>query len=91
MLACVLHRDRMLPAIDLLQSELDVLSVDVGIDYRRRSMEQVQAYHCPLGASADAALRGAFEALAETREDEPRLTWSCPSSSTPSSSPTFRG
>ncbi|MCX7275308.1 MAG: cell division protein ZapE [Burkholderiales bacterium] len=68
-----LHRDRMLPAIDLLQSELDVLSVDVGIDYRRRSMEQVQAYHCPLGASADAALRGAFEALAETREDEPRL------------------
>ena len=68
-----LHRDRILPAIELLSSQLDVLSVDVGVDYRRRSMEQVQAYHCPLGAQSDAELRAAFAALAETRDEDPRL------------------
>ncbi len=68
-----LHRDRILPAIDLLKGQLDVLSVDIGIDYRRRSMEQVQAYHTPLGAPADAALRATFTAVAETRDDDPRL------------------
>ena len=68
-----LHRDRILPAIDLLQRQLDVLCVDVGVDYRRRSLEQVRAYHCPLGAQADAALREAFAALAEARDEDPRL------------------
>jgi cell division protein ZapE len=68
-----LHRDRMLPAIELLQRDLDVVCVDAGIDYRRRSLEQVRAYHCPLGAEADEALRAAFAALAEAREEEPLL------------------
>ena len=36
-------------------------------------MEQVQAYHCPLGAQSDAELRAAFAALAETRDEDPRL------------------
>ncbi len=68
-----LHRDRILPAIALLKEQLDVMSVDVGVDYRRRTMEQVQAYHHPLGAAADAALRAAFTALAEPHEDDARL------------------
>jgi cell division protein ZapE len=68
-----LHRDRILPAIALLEARLDVLCVDVGVDYRRRSLERVEAYHWPLGAAADAALREAFTALAEARDEDPRL------------------
>jgi cell division protein ZapE len=68
-----LHRDRILPAIALLKKNLDLLCVDAGVDYRRRSMQQVQAYHSPLGAEADSALRDAFHALAEPHDEEPVL------------------
>lgn len=68
-----LHRDRILPAIALLKDRLDVLNVDAGIDYRRRTMEQVQAYHTPLGPKANSALRDAFAGLAGTHDDDPRL------------------
>jgi len=68
-----LHRDRMLPAIALLKDKLDVINVDAGIDYRKRALEQVHAYHTPLGAAADQALREAFAALAETADDDPRI------------------
>lgn len=65
-----LHRDRMLPTIALLKAKLDILNVDAGIDYRRRAMEQVTAYHAPLGAEADRALRHAFAAVAETDDED---------------------
>ena len=68
-----LHRDRILPAIELLKEKLAVLSVDNGTDYRRRTLEQVQLYHTPLGPAADAAMEEAFARLAETREDDPVL------------------
>jgi cell division protein ZapE len=68
-----LHRDRMLPAIALLKDRLDVLNVDAGIDYRRKAMEQVTAYHTPFGADADRALRHAFAAVAEMVDEEPRI------------------
>ena len=69
-----LHRDRILPAIGLLKTNLDVMSVDAGIDYRRRSMEQVRAYLTPLGPQADAELRADFAALAGAHDEDPRLT-----------------
>lgn len=68
-----LHRDRMLPTIALLKDKLDILNVDAGVDYRKRAMEQVEAYHAPLGAAADRALRHAFAAVAETADEEPRI------------------
>jgi cell division protein ZapE len=68
-----LHRDRMLPAIKLLQDRMDILNVDAGLDYRKRALQQVEAYHTPLGAAADAALRRAFAAVAETHDEDPRL------------------
>ncbi|MDO8301271.1 cell division protein ZapE [Lacisediminimonas sp.] len=68
-----LHRDRMLPAIALLNARLDVLNVDAGVDYRKRSLEQVSAYHTPLGQASDSALRDAFVALADTAEEDPRI------------------
>lgn len=68
-----LHRDRILPAIALIKERMDVLNVDAGNDYRKRSLEQVEAYHTPLGAAADRALRHAFKQLADTSEEDPRL------------------
>ena len=68
-----LHRDRILPAIELLKSKLEVISVDGGIDYRRLVLEQVQLYHCPLGEAADAAMQRAFDELSEARDEDPVL------------------
>ena len=68
-----LHRDRILPAIALLNERLEVLNVDNGTDYRRRTMEQVRLYHTPLGPQADAEMQQAFERLAEVRNEDPLL------------------
>lgn len=64
-----LHRDRILPAIELLKDKLEVVNVDNGTDYRRRTLEQVKLYHTPLGPEADAAMNEAFERLAEAKEE----------------------
>jgi cell division protein ZapE len=68
-----LHRDRILPAIALLNDKLEVLSVDNGTDYRQKTMETVRMYHCPLGQPADDAMEQAFNALAESHDEDPVL------------------
>ena len=68
-----LHRDRILPAIALLNEKLEVINVDNGTDYRRRTMEQVRLYHTPLGPQADAEMDDAFSRLAEARDEDPLL------------------
>ncbi len=68
-----MHRDRILPAIALLNKHLEVLSVDNGTDYRRRTLEQVNLYHTPLGPLADAEMTNAFNRLAESQDDDPVL------------------
>ncbi len=68
-----LHRDRLLPAIALLQAKLDVVHVDGGLDYRRRAMEQIEAYLQPAGPAADARLEAAFAQVAEAEDDDPLL------------------
>lgn len=68
-----LHRDRLFPAIKLIQEKMDVLNVDTGTDYRRRILEQVDLYHTPLGDKADAAMLKAFTDIAETPPQEPVL------------------
>jgi len=64
-----LHRDRLLPAIVLIEARVDVLNVDSGTDYRRRALEQVACYHHPLGAAATRALEEAFDRLAGGADD----------------------
>ena len=64
-----LHRDRILPAIELLKTHLQVVNVDAGVDYRQRSLQKVQVYHCPLGPASEAAMNAAFEAMAEARDE----------------------
>jgi cell division protein ZapE len=68
-----LHRDRVLPAIELIKAQLDIVNVDAGIDYRRRTLSQVAAYHTPLGAAADRSLRTAFAQLAAVPDESPIL------------------
>ncbi len=68
-----LHRDRILPAIALLNTKLQVISVDNGTDYRRRTMEQVKLYHTPLGPQADLQMGEAFARLAESQDESPLL------------------
>lgn len=62
-----LHRDRILPAIELIENKMDILNIDSGIDYRRRALDQVKAYHFPNDAKAQTALKTAFDALADTQ------------------------
>ena len=66
-----LHRERILPAIELLKERLEVIGVDAGVDYRRLVLAQVQMYQCPLGDQADAALQRAFDGLSEARDEDP--------------------
>ncbi len=69
-----LHRDRILPAIELLKSHLEVINVDAGTDYRRRTLEQAKLYHTPLGTQADAEMSETFDRLAESQDEDPVLS-----------------
>ena len=64
-----LHRDRILPAIDLLKQHLEVVNVDNGTDYRQRTLTHINLYHRPLGAQADAAMEATFNQLAEAGDE----------------------
>jgi cell division protein ZapE len=68
-----LHRDRILPAIALLNEKLEVIGVDAGVDYRRRAMEQLELYHTPLGPDADELMNRAFTRVSESHDEEPVL------------------
>ena len=64
-----LHRDRILPAIDLLKAHLEVINVDNGTDYRRRTLEQARLYHSPLGGQADTEMTETFNRLATSHDE----------------------
>jgi cell division protein ZapE len=69
-----LHRDRLKPAMVLLNTQLNVLNVDNGTDYRRITMDSLKLYHHPLDSAAELALQDAFERLAEAvQRDNPIL------------------
>jgi cell division protein ZapE len=69
-----LHRDRILPAIELLQSQLDILCVDAGIDYRRRESQQLETFLVsPLRGAADARLTQMFDALVHGADENASL------------------
>jgi cell division protein ZapE len=68
-----LHRDRILPAIELLKTHLQVINVDAGNDYRRRTLEVARLYLTPLTPEIDAEMEGIFNQLAETADEDPAL------------------
>ena len=66
-----MHRDRILPAIELLKARLEVINVDAGKDYRQQTFAQLNMYHQPLGQTADVAMKQAFDQLTEARDEDP--------------------
>ena len=68
-----LHRDRILPAIELLKQQLQVVNVDSGTDYRRRTLELARLYLTPLNDQTDAEMGTIFSQLAETADEDPEL------------------
>lgn len=59
-----LQRARFIPAITLIQTHMDVINVDGGVDYRLRNLEQAELYHSPLDERADGSLLETFERVA---------------------------
>lgn len=68
-----LHRDRILPAIDLIYARLDVMNVDAGIDYRRQTLSEVRAYLYPLSEGTHHELQANFDRLLDTAPLDPIL------------------
>jgi cell division protein ZapE len=68
-----LHRDRILPAIELLKDRLEVINVDNGTDYRAQTLAQVPTYLTPLGPDSDAAMTATYERLVESKDEDPVL------------------
>ena len=61
-----LHRDRILPAIDLIYERMDVLNVDAGIDYRRQTLSSVRAYLQPLNNETSEEIKNIFARLSNS-------------------------
>ena len=59
-----LQRENFLKTIALIKSKVDVLEVDSGVDYRLRTLEQLEVFHHPLDASAEAKMADYFAAIA---------------------------
>lgn len=59
-----LQRQRFLPAIEMLKANLDVLEVDAGIDYRFRTLEQMDTFLVPDDAAAEQRMAHDFRAIA---------------------------
>jgi cell division protein ZapE len=69
-----LHRDRILPAIELLKEHQDIVRVDAGQDYRRRALSKAKVYFSQLDSDTDKALRNLFDSLAERADQSPMIT-----------------
>ncbi len=67
-----LHRDRMLPAIEMIKDHLDVIQVDGGTDYRRMARGHVNAYLSPLTVNAEQQLDEMFLTLSQDQPNETR-------------------
>ena len=63
-----LQRARFLPAIALLNQHTEVVNIDGGTDYRLRSLQQAELYHCPLDDEADQSLYAGFFSLVPDKE-----------------------
>jgi cell division protein ZapE len=61
-----LQRARFLPAIDLLNRDLEVLEIGGERDHRRRILESIPVYHTPADAAAEQALARAFSAMSKS-------------------------
>lgn len=66
-----LQRERFLPAIELLESHLDIVAVDGATDYRRLKMEKLRVYHVGPGGAHE--LERIFDELADVEHERHAL------------------
>ncbi|GGY10698.1 cell division protein ZapE [Paludibacterium paludis] len=66
-----LQRHNFLPAIDLLKSNLEVINVDGGNDYRLRELTREPLFMVPAGEAADLRMSALFDKLAGGQEPLP--------------------
>jgi cell division protein ZapE len=59
-----LQRENFLPTIAQIKLRLDVLEIDAGVDYRLRTLEQVEIFHYPADAAAELKMADYFLAMA---------------------------
>lgn len=71
-----LHRDRILPAIELLKQRLMVINVDHGVDYRQRPLEHLPTYIVAPQAQADDQMQQIFAQLATAGRKSPEHPFS---------------
>ena len=65
-----LQRARFLPAIEVLERELDVVELSGGVDHRRRLLDALSVYYTPIDAQSDAHLARFFEAMTKATYSE---------------------
>jgi len=65
-----LQRERFIPAIKLIEKYCEIVNLDNGIDYRLRTLEQADIFHCPHDEAAIKNLNHSFNLLAT--EEMPR-------------------
>ena len=59
-----LQRAQFLPAIELIKTQLEIVELDGGSDYRLRTLTRAGVYHHPCDTAAESALGQAFEGIA---------------------------
>ena len=65
-----LNRSLFLPFIDLVQAQLDVLTLDGPVDYRLDRLGGIASWHCPLGDQATAQVREVFFRLTDYKPED---------------------
>jgi predicted ATPase len=69
-----LQRERFLPTIALIKEWLDVIEVDAGVDYRLRTLQQVESYPRPRRCQRrSCARRGVRGDARPGADDDPKL------------------
>jgi cell division protein ZapE len=68
-----LQRAKFLPAIELIKSNLDIINVDAGVDYRRRALESAKVYHHPIDGNTIKAIMAEFDRIAEVEDESQPL------------------
>jgi cell division protein ZapE len=65
-----LQRERFLPAIQVINENLDVRNLGGGTDHRRRLLEELKVYYCPIDSHADENLVRFFDAMTKATFNE---------------------
>jgi cell division protein ZapE len=68
-----LQRERFLPAIELIKSNLSIVDVDGQTDYRLQAFEKFSVYHTPISQEAETKLNDAFAMICGKVEQAPTI------------------